>query len=167
MRNLEAKFRLPDLALARARALEIGFKPQSILRQRDTFYIVANGKLKLREQEDGASLIHYRRGGHGGLQLSDYSILPVSDPAALRAMLADSLGVLAEIRKVRTLMIRRNVRLHLDHVEGLGDFGEIEAVLAEDDSPAKYHDEAASIIEDLGLTGVKLIDASYFELLRR
>ena len=45
-------------------------------------------------------------------------------------------------------MMRRNVRLHFDSVEGLGDFGEIEAVLADGDAPKASHDEVARILAD-------------------
>jgi predicted adenylyl cyclase CyaB len=99
------------------------------------------------------------------LQVSDYTIVPVGDPAALRTMLGDALGTLAEIRKERTLMMRRNVRLHLDRVEGLGVFGEIEAVMADGESPQAFHDEVAGILHELGVTPSDLIERSYFELL--
>src|SRR6266436_3870540 len=131
MRNLEAKFRLRDLALARRRAEAIGFELRVLLIQRDTFFRVEHGKLKLREEPGGAALIHYRRDRLAGLDLSDYQIVQVAHPEAMRA---DALGVLAEVRKERTLMMRGNIRLHLDRVEGLGEFGEIEAVLDVNDS---------------------------------
>ena len=165
MRNLEAKFRLTDHPTAHERAVAIGFEPRGILIQRDTFFVVANGKLKLREQPDGAWLIHYRRDDQQELQVSDYTIVSVSDPTAVRAMLGDALGILAEVRKERTLMMRGNVRLHLDRVEGLGAFGEIEAVMADSDSPQAFHDEVAGILEDLSIAASDLIERSYFELL--
>jgi predicted adenylyl cyclase CyaB len=166
MRNLEAKFRLANHSLAHRRALEIGFEPYGILIQRDTFFIAANGKLKLREQAGESWLIHYRRGEQRELQLSNYTIVPVSDPVAMRTMLANALGLLAEVRKHRTLMMRRNVRFHLDRVEGLGDFGEVEAVLADDDVPQTFHDEVARILADLGVAACDLIEDSYFELMK-
>jgi predicted adenylyl cyclase CyaB len=166
MRNLEAKFRIANHSLAHQRALAIGFEPRRILIQRDTFFVAANGKLKLREQAGESWLIHYRRGGQGELQLSNYAIVPVRDPVAMRTMLVDALGRLAEVRKHRTLMIRRNVRLHLDRVEGLGDFGEIEAVLADDDAPQAFRDEVSTILTDLGVVAGDLIEDSYFELMK-
>ena len=166
MRNLEAKFRLANHLLAHRRALAIGFEPRGILIQRDTFFVTANGKLKLREQAGESWLINYRRGGQRELQLSDYTIVPVSNPSAIRTMLADALGLLAEVRKHRTLMMRRNVRLHLDRVDGLGDFGEIEAVLADDDGPQAFCDEVAGILAELGIVADNLIEHSYFELMK-
>ena len=165
MRNLEAKFRLPDLALARRRAEAIGFELRAVLIQRDTFFRVEHGKLKLREEPGGAALIHYRRNQHAGLDLSNYQIVQVAHPEAVRAMLAEALGVLAEVRKERTLVMRGNIRLHLDRVEGLGEFGEIEAVLEANDSAESSRLAVDEILAALEVS--ELIRVSYFELSRR
>jgi predicted adenylyl cyclase CyaB len=167
MRNLEAKFHLDNIDSARCSAIAIGFAARATIRQRDTFFRVSNGKLKLREESDRAALIHYRRAPAGALELSDYTIVPVADPAAMRAIFADALGVLAEVRKSRELLTRRNVRLHLDRVDGLGDFGEIEAVLEEGEAAELYRAEVAEILAALGIPERELIDASYFELTQR
>jgi predicted adenylyl cyclase CyaB len=166
MRNLEAKFRLANHPLAYERALTIGFEPRGVLIQHDAFFVVPNGKLKLRQQGGEAWLIHYRRGAQQELQLSDYTIVSVADAAAMRTMLADALGLLGEVQKHRTLMMRRNVRLHLDRVEGLGDFGEIEVVLADDHAPQAFSEEVAVILRDLEVPPTDLIELSYFELMQ-
>lgn len=163
MRNLEAKFRLPDHAAARTRAEKIGFVLRATLAQRDTFFAARHGKLKLREEDGRASLIHYRRAPDGELDLSDYEIAEVANPETIRAMLAEALGIISEVRKRRILLMRRNVRLHLDSVEGLGDFGEIEAVLGDGDTSATFRREVEEILSALGAD--KLIDKSYFEML--
>jgi predicted adenylyl cyclase CyaB len=168
MRNLEAKFRLSNLSEARERALAIGYQFQAVLIQRDTFFRVANGKLKLREQQDGyASLIYYGREVHDSLQLSTYDIVPVSDPQRTRAMFSAALGVIAEVRKERTLLMRSNVRLHLDRVEGLGSFGEIEAVIAEGEDPERSRSDVDELLTTLRVERKELIDVSYFELAAR
>ena len=164
MRNLEAKFRLRDLHQARARAMAIGYSPRSELRQRDTFFRVASGKLKLREEDLRAMLIHYGREETDTLQLSNYEIVPIPEANKTRAMLADALGVIAEVRKERVLLMRANVRLHLDRVEGLGEFGEIEALIADGDDP---HASRAAVDETLAALQIDrndLIDISYFEI---
>jgi adenylate cyclase, class 2 len=165
MRNLEAKFPIDDLALARRRAETIGFSMRTSLNQRDTFFVIAQGKLKLREEAEGAMLIHYGRAGEGGLEVSDYEIVPVANPAPLREMLTAALGVLAEVRKQRTLLMRRNVRLHLDRVDSLGSFGEIEAVIAAGETSALYQMEVAELLSALEIDADKLIRKSYFELM--
>jgi predicted adenylyl cyclase CyaB len=164
MRNVEAKFPLPDIAAARQRAEALGFECIGTLLQHDTFFVISNGKLKLREQADGAWLIHYRRHHKNGFELSNYEIVPVSEPVKLRELLSAALGVLAEVRKQRTLLRRANVRLHLDYVENHGAFGELEAVLNEGEDPANSRIEIAVILAALQIPFEQLIDVSYFEL---
>ena len=82
MKNLEAKFRLVDLAEAEARATALGYTRRAILNQRDTFFRVPNGKLKLREENGTAVLIFYRRVENGTLMLSNYEIVPLAEPAS-------------------------------------------------------------------------------------
>jgi predicted adenylyl cyclase CyaB len=166
MRNVEAKFPLPDPAAARQRAEALGFQCIATLLQHDTFFVVSNGKLKLREQPDGAWLIHYQRHHEKGFELSDYDIVPVSEPLKLRELLSAALGVLAQVRKRRTLFRRANIRLHLDHVDNHGAFGELEAVLDEGADPASCRTEIAAILAALQIRSEQLIDVSYFELTR-
>jgi adenylate cyclase len=167
MRNLEAKFRLADLEAARAAALALGYVAVASLTQRDTFFPVAQGKLKLREQPPDAWLIHYARGGDGALMLSRYEMVPVAEATRTREILARALGILAEVRKHRTLLMRRNVRFHLDRVEGLGTFGEIEAVLGQRADAGAARAEVDELLRALGVGARALIDVSYFELMAR
>jgi len=168
MHNLEAKFRLSDLQKASAAALALGYTTTASFGQRDTFFVVAHGKLKLREQPPDAWLIHYERDQKDRLMLSRYEIVTVADPERTREMLARALGVLAEVRKHRTLLMRRNVRLHLDCIKALGSFGEIEAVLGEGEGDASGGCARAAVDELLDALGVgagELIEVSYFELM--
>lgn len=175
MRNLEAKFRLADAEAARAIALGLGYAVEASFSQYDTFFAAANGKLKLREQPPHAWLIDYQRGADGrdGLMLSQYGIVPVTDAARTREVLARSLGVLGEVRKRRTLLVRGDVRLHLDHVEELGSFGEIEAVLGDrdgadlTDAASRARTDVDELLDALGVGRAALINVSYFELKTR
>ncbi|HVN91511.1 MAG TPA: class IV adenylate cyclase [Candidatus Binataceae bacterium] len=166
MRNLEAKFRLDNLAIARSRAETIGYSYRATLIQRDTFFTVPHGKLKLREEPETATLIHYRRDHDVTLELSNYSIVPVSNPAELRTMLEAALGTIAEVRKRRTLLMRENIRLHLDEVENLGCFGEIEAVIPEDENAERHRPAVEEILATLAITPAERISVSYFEMMR-
>lgn len=167
MRNVEAKFRLRDRKLIRERALALGFVEKPTFAQRDTFFSVALGKLKLREEQSAACLIYYRRDGAPGRQISDYEIVPVADCERMRLMLGEALGVLAEVRKYRTLLMLDNVRLHLDRVEGLGEFGEIEAVMSDADNVETMRHRVTRLLADLGVTRDDLVQLSYFELAMR
>ena len=165
MQNVEAKFKLVNAVHAREVATRLGFEARGILLQRDTFFHVAHGKLKLREETAGARLIHYRRSREGDLELSDYEIVPVAEPARTRSMLASALGILAEIRKQRTLLMRGNIRLHLDCVEGLGEFGEIEAVLESGETAESNRVAVREILSALDIDERDLIGVSYFEMM--
>jgi predicted adenylyl cyclase CyaB len=167
MKNLEAKFHLVDHAEAEKRAAAIGYTRRAILNQRDTFFRVTNGKLKLREENGTAVLIFYHRDESGPLMLSDYEIVAVADPARTLRILSDALGTIAVVEKIRTLMMRDHVRLHLDRVTNLGDFGEIEAVIADGDDPERSRDAVDEILAALGVNPSGLIDVSYFEMLAK
>ena len=140
-RNLELNARCRDLQRAAQASLSLGATRAGELRQLDTYFHFAHGRLKLRETEgSGAELIAYERADDPAFRGSDYYVIPVSHPAEMKAALAKKLGVRGEVRKRRELFLWHNVRIHLDDVAGLGTFIEFEAVL----SPAG-DDEAISL----------------------
>jgi adenylate cyclase, class 2 len=165
MTNLEAKFPLADLEVAAERARALGYKQRAVIDQRDTFFRAPNGKLKLREEGNRAMLIFYSRDDRGPLKLSSYEIVAISHAEETRAILAAAMGTLAMVTKHRILMKRDNVRFHLDSVEGLGTFGEIEAVIPKDDDPELSRADVDDLLAALGVKAADLIDVSYFELL--
>jgi predicted adenylyl cyclase CyaB len=167
MKNLEAKFHVADLVRAASRATALGYTRRAILNQRDTFFRVSNGKLKLREENGGAALIFYRRSERGPLMLSNYEIAPVADPATTCRILDAALGTLATVEKVRILLTRDNIRLHLDRLASLGEFGEIEAVIPDGDDPELSRAAVDELLAALGIIPADLIDVSYFEMLAR
>ena len=167
MKNLEAEFRLDDLARAESRATALGYTRRAILNQRDTFLRVADGKLKMREENGRAALIFYHRIESGPLMLSNYEIAPVTDPATTRHILDAALGTLATVEKVRILLTRDHIRLHLDRVASLGDFGEIEAVIPDGDDPEFSRAAVDELLAALEIIPADLIDVSYFEMLAR
>lgn len=128
--NIEFKARLVDFDRAVAIARRCADIHLGAERQIDTYFVAARGRLKLREIEGrGAWLIGYERSNDDGTRGSDYRLVEIADPANLRATLSTALGVLVTVRKVREIYLDRNVRIHLDRVEGLGEFLEFEAVL--------------------------------------
>jgi adenylate cyclase class 2 len=167
MKNLEAKFPLANHAEAEAGATALGYTLRAILHQRDTFFRVANGKLKLRQENGSAVLIYYHRDESGPLMLSNYEMVKVADPLRTLRILADALGPIAIVEKVRTLMMRDNVRLHLDKVMRLGDYGEIEAVIADGDDPERSRSAVNEILAALNVGKGDLIEVSYFEMLAK
>ena len=134
MRNIERKVALRDRAATEALVKSAGAEFQWTKHQRDTFFRVQRGWLKLREQEgSGAELIAYQRSEeHSGPRPSDYELLPVVEPERWIALLSRACPVEIVVEKWRSLWTWRHTRIHLDRVDGLGDFLELETVLDED-----------------------------------
>ena len=168
-RNIELKARCSDLAGATRVAEECGARLQSIERQHDTYFRVANGRLKLRRRwVDGSELpselIWYERPDLSQARASDYSLVTIDRGEQLLAQLAGALGVATEVRKERTVYLHDNVRIHLDDVHGLGTFVEFEAIVdgACDDQTAHAKLERLRIAFAIGPADV--VSGSYADL---
>jgi adenylate cyclase class IV len=142
------------------------------LGQIDTYFRVPHGRLKLREidasGERSAELIQYHRPDDPGARTSTYRRIPVAvdQTASLTAALCDALGELATVRKRRAVAIWRSTRIHLDQVDGLGQFVELETVLGMDpDSAEVGRIEFDDVVEWLGLASLEAIPGSYSDLL--
>ena len=166
-RNVEIKARIGSIEalLPRARTLADGDARRLV--QDDTFFNVPRGRLKLREFDDGsAELIHYQRPDTAAAKLSDYVRTPVSSPASMREALERALGAsIGRVRKQRLLLMAGATRIHLDHVQGLGEFIELEVVLCEGQSEADGALLAEQLMHDLGLAAAPRIAGAYLDLL--
>jgi predicted adenylyl cyclase CyaB len=166
-RNVEIKARIGSIEalLPRARALADGDAQRLV--QDDTFFDVPRGRLKLREFDDGsAELIHYQRADTAGAKLSDYVRTQVPSPASMREALERALGAaIGRVRKQRLVLMAGATRIHLDDVEGLGEFIELEVVLREGQSEADGALVAEQLMHDLGLAAASRIAGAYLDLL--
>lgn len=167
MKNIEIKSPLADRPGTEERLRSLGAKLEWTRRQVDTFFNSPSGWLKLREAEDCQSeLISYRRSVEdSGPRESDYHILRIDEPSELLSVLESSLGILGRVEKQRALWIYRNTRVHLDRVEGLGNFLELETVLADIDG-AEGTAESEEVINLLELDRKSFISVPYLELQR-
>jgi homotetrameric cytidine deaminase len=163
-RNVELKARDADPAATLARALALGATDEGVLRQRDTYFGHARGRLKLREQEPGpAQLIAYARPDGDTVRTSEYRLATVDDPAALREALDAALGTLVVVAKRRHLLVWEGVRIHLDDVDRLGAFVELEGVAPTDSDLAREHELVDRLRAELGLG--EPVAVSYSDLL--
>ncbi|HVN49408.1 MAG TPA: class IV adenylate cyclase [Bacteroidota bacterium] len=128
--NLELKVPIASLAAAERIAHRLGAQYAATLHQKDTYYNVKSGRLKLREiLDDHAELIYYRRPNICGGKYSQYTILSIDDPKTIHDILMGALGTLVVVQKKRRLYLFDNARIHLDHVKELGTFLEFEVVI--------------------------------------
>ncbi len=169
MRNVELKARDPDPARTLERALALGADDRGEIRQRDTYFVAARGRLKLREQETGGSplwdeLIEYSRADSTDARTSTYLRVPVADAASLRDALDAAYGTLVTVTKRRRVLRWEGVRIHLDEVDGLGSYLEIEAVADADSDLTAEHNKVERLRAELGIEGSDLVATSYSDL---
>lgn len=96
--------------------------------QIDTYFKVNNGRLKLREGKIENHLIHYQRENKEGPKQSDVTLFKSNPKSSLKEILTKALGILVVVNKKREIYFIDNVKFHIDVVEDLGTFVEIEAI---------------------------------------
>ena len=165
-RNVEIKARIDSIdALAAAVAPWADQGPTPIA-QDDTFFRCANGRLKLRRfSATVGELIFYRRADAAGPKESFYVIARTDEPDALREALTLAYGQAGRVRKQRTLFLVGRTRVHLDRVEGLGEFLELEVVLRDGEALDAGLLEARALMARLGVADSQLITGAYVDLL--
>jgi len=165
-RNVEIKARVTDFETLRRRVESLSDAPPEVLDQHDTFFVVARGRLKLRVLAPAVcELIAYERPDEPGAKLSEYSLVRSSDPEALFRVLSAALPVRGVVAKRRLLYRIGPTRLHLDDVEGLGTFLELEVVLDDGRSEDEGHRVAERLMGDLEMTGAERVSGAYIDLL--
>ncbi len=166
-KNVEIKAVCPDPDAARAAAVRLAGPVVAVLNQLDTYFHVPAGRLKLREIDAApAELIFYHRPDDPAARISRYHLVPEPDPAAMKSLLAAALGVRAVVRKRRELWLYENVRIHLDAVENLGHFIELEAVLSGQNGQAESRELLEHVAGALGIRPGQRLAGSYGELVR-
>ncbi len=169
MRNVELKARDPDPARTLERAIALGAEDKGEIRQRDTYFMGARGRLKLREQQAGGSpfwdeLIEYSRDDSTDASTSTYRRVPVADAAPLLEALDAAYGTLVTVAKRRRLLLWEGVRIHLDEVEGLGSYVEFEAVSEQGSDLVLERNKVERLRAELGVEDENLVATSYADL---
>ncbi len=165
-RNIEIKAHLRDRTGVIVKLHDLGAVDEGELIQTDSFFTVPTGRLKLREFADGgAELIYYLRPNDSETRESRYRIVPIAEPAPLHELLAAALGLLGVVRKRRRLFMIGRTRVHLDSVEGLGEYLELEVVLGEGEESAGGHNEAQRLQAALEIADNDRIALAYIDLL--
>jgi len=168
VQNLEFKAELREPDLARAALRRLGASPVGVVKQVDTYYRVASGRLKKRETEfDGspepAEIIHYERHDRALPKISKFDIYTEEQAAERFGTLP--LPVWLTVSKTREIFMHSGVRIHLDEVDDLGRFLEFEALVTKTQNMAKCHELVGDLRQALGPTLGEPISVSYSDLL--
>ena len=165
-RNVEIKARIECIEELEEKVIGIADGEPTEILQDDTFFPCDNGRLKLRTfSEDRGELIFYRRADESGPKESFYLISATSEPSSLLETLDAAYGAVGRVQKRRTLYLAGRTRIHLDRVEGLGDFLELEVVLVEGEASEDGIVEAKNILRELGVYDTQLVEGAYIDLL--
>ncbi len=96
--------------------------------QKDTYFKVTNGRLKMREGNIEYSLVHYNREDIFGPKRSDVLYYHPRKEDLVKQQLQKAIGTLVIVNKKREIYYIDNIKFHIDEVENLGSFVEIEAI---------------------------------------
>jgi len=164
--NVEIKARCADPERVRRVLAAVGADCRGTDRQVDTYFRCAAGRLKLREGDIENALIHYARADDAGPKESRVTLFPTAAGSGLGGLLERALGVLVVVRKRREIYFVGTVKIHVDEVDGLGTFVEIEAIdrdgtLGRD----RLKEQCEALMERLGVRPDDLVARSYSDLL--
>lgn len=168
-RNVEIKAKISEsLEPLLSRVAAIADHDPTEIFQDDTFFTCPNGRLKLRTfSVTEGELIFYQRPDGTAPNESQYAITETAVPDSLREVLKLAYGDAGRVRKVRTLFLVGRTRVHIDRVEGLGNFLELEVVLAEGEPVESGVAVANELLEKLGLSSQQLVAEAYVDLLAK
>ena len=165
-RNIEIKARIESVDGILPRVAPLADSGPVEIIQDDTFFPCETGRLKLRAfSADRGELIFYRRADQRGPKESFYVVSPTTSPETLRETLTLAYGHAGRVRKNRTLFLAGRTRIHLDRVEGLGDFLELEVVLTDGETAESGEAIARDLMKKLGIRPDHLIEGAYIDLL--
>jgi len=166
--NIEVKARVRDFESLQRAATRLSDTPCQTIPQQDTFFNCPHGRLKIRElSPQHGQLVYYQRQDILGPKHSEYRIFETEDPAGLKSILAEAYGVRGVVTKTRYLYKTEQTRIHLDEVEGLGTFIELEVVLQPGQTDAEGQAIAQGLMHELGIEAADLIDSAYMDLVER
>jgi len=165
--NIEIKVRVKDAIRFRQVIAKLS-SSQETLQQEDTFFASSCGRLKLRCFADGTGeLIYYERADETGPKQSRYWISKTSDPGSLRLTLNNALGIVGVVRKTRELFLVGKTRIHLDDVEGLGMFAELEVHMQAGQTIEDGASIATKLMQKLNIDEADLVDCAYIDLIEK
>ncbi len=162
--NVEIKARCQDQEKVRTYLKSHGANLMGMDHQIDTYFRANSGRLKLREGNIENRLVHYNRVDQAGPKQSHVTLFENPPGSSLKVLLTHALGVLVVVDKKREIYFIDNVKFHVDRVEDLGSFVEIEAIGKEGELE-KLDQQCRHYLDELEIRPEDLLKNSYSDLL--
>ena len=169
-RMVELKARADNLNVLRELLHSIGAKHVGTFHQKDQYFVVPEGRLKLRtiRGNDTAELIFYNRENISGPKSDEAYILRVQEADDLKNILQKILKPFIVIEKDREIYHHKGTQIHLDEVKKLGKFIEFERPT--ENSPEdleKDRQVLSELMKTLKISPSNLEALSYSDLLEK
>jgi len=165
LKNIEIKAKINDYKKVKRLIEDLCLTPIRIEQQKDTFFNTPSGRLKLRETKNESAIMYYDRPNSFEPKQSDIALSFTENPYTLKSVLSKSNGIRGIVKKKRILYKYEQTRIHLDNVEGLGGFIELEVVLKENQSAQDGESIANDLMNKFSIKTTDLIDVAYIDLL--
>jgi predicted adenylyl cyclase CyaB len=166
MENIEIKAKVTNLGSLRQVVTTLNCHYVGLDQQTDTYFCTNSGRMKIRESSlSGTYLILYFREDIEGPKSSKYQLIPINDVSEVKTLLTKMLGIQVVVKKNREIFLYDNIRIHLDEVEDLGTFMELEAVMDKEyNDKNKEEIKVQHLLNTLGIKPEDLLSHSYREL---
>ncbi|NEM97848.1 class IV adenylate cyclase [Pontibacter burrus] len=165
--DITIKARCHEPSEAEAILLEQGAHFVGLDVQTDTYYETDYGKLKHRQGNIENVLIHYNRKLAGDAKETEVLLYLKNPSAETIAQICGGQQVLMQVKKLRKIFFIDNVKFHIDLVEPLGYFIEIEAIDLEGSIGADILSQQCNYYKNLlQIEDDDLVTSSYSELLQ-
>lgn len=164
--NVEIKATCSNPSQVRSVLEEQGADFKGTDHQVDTYFNVPDGRLKLRRGSIEQNLIFYRRANSKTPKASDINLVPANHPDQLHNLLDNALSTKVVVDKKREIYFIDNVKFHIDEVQDLGTFVEIEAI--DQDGfigEKKLHEQCQKYMKLFEIKDEDLIAGSYSDML--
>ena len=164
--NIELKARTKKADLIREYLLNHQAEFKGIDQQTDTYFKVMRGRLKLRQGNIESSLVYYERPDQLGPKQSDCRLIEIAESGELKEVLTKAIGVLTVVKKSREIFYIKNVKFHIDQLNDLGTFVEIEASDKNEPIPVNVLiDQCNFYKKAFGIEDEDLINLSYSDMI--
>ncbi len=166
LKNFEFKARIDDPVPIENKLIGINPLFAGVDHQKDTYFKIPEGRLKLREGNIENALILYSRKNVANAKLSEIILYKYNGDKTLKDILLKTLDVLAVVEKERKIYFSGNVKIHIDKVKDLGSFVEVEAIDETGNGDIeKLREQCKWFVSFLGIKEYDFVAGSYSDMI--